>query len=1060
MTGQHSDRDLTKVQIAANQFANAESEERPRALEELAKTILEHYSLSYETAATSKLLAPGLPSNVQRPAAVWVLWCLTRSPDSLTFGDARRLAAALFDRVFQNDVYKHISIEPGNQTFEKLQGLIDHFQSVLDAVYKAIHVTPDLGQVRAFQQVVMGVLNRDTHRPLLMQLLPRQLTHKAKLNALFQAIVDYAGNTDADPIQRRDTACDACDEFESDARAYGTTESDRLLGELARRLKSAVTSHFDSLEASKSPRLTFSPIAKKYPLERPDTTITFKIKIGNEGSGPARDLRLDEVASDECLSVHTSLIELGTLQARDSFVLDIDATVLTSCSEATLLAQLSWARPGGRVEETREFTVVAQRHDVNWDQVELTEPYSLEAVTTENELIGRKDELKRLLRLTNLQTVGSGLIYGQKRVGKTSLANAVEENLKSDSGQNWIVVNKGSGDYVGDDAASTLRTLGNVLVQGMKQRIPGLADVPAPDFTNGLSPISGFVDQALALDGLRLLFVLDEFDELPPELFKRTDLATALFQPLRQISNKRGCGFLLIGGEGMQQIVSLQGDRLNKFTPIELDYFSKSSDWSDFVELIRRPVEGWLTISDAALDELFAASAGNPYFAKLLARQLFTDMVGNRYSDASEVDMAEAINKALTSIGANSFAHFWTDGLSATSDDADEIRFIRRSVLIALGKAFRKHITADQESVWEEFRNVTGLPVEEHRFKSALQEFIARKVLVENEQGNITPKILLFRSWLKDKGVGELLADSRERDYLQSALQDEEKIRVKNDEIVQWCERVSNFRFLGRVIEPSHVRNWLEQFDSYKDQRLMFRLLSGVSFYDENTVRAKMNVAFELVRRNIRTAIEPKSRSRRDILVSSLDDSPAKSGLTYCRLFASENQVYHEAVQPLRSLERTLAGDLEIQRLVLIDDFSGTGRTLVDGLQSHKELLLRVNSAGIRIVLIAVVGFGQARSRAERAINRLGLQADVYFCDELGPEHEAFSETSAIFPDATERQLAKQVAESKGILLEQKHPLGYQGTQATVVFHQSCPNNTLPIFWSRKDGWAPLFPRA
>ena len=86
----------------------------------------------------------------------------------------------------------------------------------------------------------------------------------------------------------------------------------------------------------------------------------------------------------------------------------------------------------------------------------------------------------------------------------------------------------------------------------------------------------------------------------------------------------------------MQQIVTSQGDRLNKFTSVELDYFTKSNNWSDFGELIRRPVQDWLTISDAALDELFVSSAGNPYFAKLLARQLFADMVENRYSDASE----------------------------------------------------------------------------------------------------------------------------------------------------------------------------------------------------------------------------------------------------------------------------------------------------------------------------------------------------------------------------------------------------------------------------------------
>ena len=287
-------------------------------------------------------------------------------------------------------------------------------------------------------------------------------------------------------------------------------------------------------------------------------------------------------------------------------------------------------------KESVIFTIEAQEEAIDWEIAEVRDPYSLEAITTENKLIGRKDELKQLLRLANNPAVASGFIYGQKRVGKTSLANAVSERLQSSSDAKWVVIYKGSGDYVRSDSGSTLQALGDVLAESMKQLIPGLANFPQPDFANGLAPLSSLVDQALTDKSLRLLFILDEFDELPHELFSRTDLGTSLFQPIRQISSKPGCGFLLIGGENMGRIVTLQGDRLNKFTPVEVGYFNETSR-SDFAELIRKPAENWLTINDAALRELFESSAGNPYFAKLLASQLFIDMVKNRDSDASEL---------------------------------------------------------------------------------------------------------------------------------------------------------------------------------------------------------------------------------------------------------------------------------------------------------------------------------------------------------------------------------------------------------------------------------------
>ena len=695
---------------------------------------------------------------------------------------------------------------------------------------------------------------------------------------------------------------------------------------------------------------------------------------------------------------------------------------------------------------------------MEWERVELTEPYSLEAVTSESDLIGRKTEFRQLHRLANLKAVGSGFIYGQKRVGKTSLANALAESLESSADANWIVIYKGSGDYVGDNATSTLRTLGEVLVQSMKQRIPHLQTVPDPDFSNGLAPLSAFVDNALSVNNHRLFFILDEFDELPLDLLRRTDLSTSLFQPLRQVSNKAGCGFLLVGGEGMQQIINLQGDRLNKFRPVEVDYFMKSSHWSDFVELIRRPVQEWLTISDEALEVLFATSAGNPYFAKLLASQLSFDMVENRYTDASEVDMDTATQNTLRSIGGNSFAHFWTDGLVENLEDAEKTRVFRRSVLIALGRALRKSSTVDSDLIFAEMKR-TAAPVESHTFQSTAHDFISRKVLVEDERGNITAKIPLFQLWLKEKGVAELIGDSRELKSLQARLLDEEEKRVKDQEIADLCRGLGHFRYRGRGIEPTAIRNWLDQFSGPFDQRLMFRLLSNIQVYDEQNVRAKMREAFGIVARNMHTVIEAGTRVRSDVVVSSLDDSAAKGGFTYCRLFASENRISAESVQPLRSLKRRMQQRQDIQRLVLIDDFAGTGRTITDGLARELEFLRSVNERGVRILLLSLVGFADARTHIEKFVRQRSLDLHVFFCDELGPEHKAFSESSRIFPDAMERDRARQVAEAKGVVLEKKQPLGYGDMQATVVFHDSCPNNTLPILWSRNSNWEPLFPR-
>ena len=119
-------------------------------------------------------------------------------------------------------------------------------------------------------------------------------------------------------------------------------------------------------------------------------------------------------------------------------------------------------------------------------------------------------------------------------------------------------------------------------------------------------------------------------------------------------------------------------------------------------------------------------------------------------------------------------------------------------------------------------------------------------------------------------------------EYLQSRLRDEEQTRVTDSEISEICEDLEHFRYRGRAVEPMAVRKWLEQFDSPEDQRLMFQLLCHMRVYSDDTVRVKMREAFGVVTRNLRTTIESRSRYRTDILVSSLDNSAAKAGLTYC----------------------------------------------------------------------------------------------------------------------------------------------------------------------------------
>ena len=626
-------------------------------------------------------------------------------------------------------------------------------------------------------------------------------------------------------------------------------------------------------------------------------------------------------------------------------------------------------------------------------------------------------------------------------------------------GIDWTVVYGGSGDYVMSDAVSTFTQLGRFLFDQIRRklyrRIPNIMEYPVPDFTKGLAPLSIFIDHVLDTDqddSIRMLFILDEFDELPMELLRRTELATALFQPIRQISDKPKCGFLLVGGENIEQLMVLQGDRLNKFEAVGIDYLNRP----EFADLIREPVKHWLTITNEALEALYESCSGNPFYAKLLAAELRDNMVAREDSNASRKDVEGAIDRKIRDIPPNSFAHFWMDGILPNSDEIERIQTARRFVLTAASQLLNDGESLSKARVVERAKQSRDRTLLESDYFAALDDLHSRKIIV-GFGDEIDMKMPLFKNWLMQIGGDSILPDSTQRLYVNRRQEEEDRHKITDDEVFTLC---SKFDASGRRVEPTTVREWLSRFGATRDQRLMFELLQGVTVYGRDLEREKLREAFGIVARDM-----PNSDSvggypnHRGILISCLDESPARGGVAMCRLFAGENGLHADSFVYVGDLFNAINRRRKVQRLVLIDDFAGTGGTLERALTSNLETLKRANSKGIRIIVLAIAGFTRAQSRISEFIHSNDLDAVVHFCDPLGDEYMAFSVRSRIFPNPSDRDRAKDVAEQKGVALYSEHPLGYRGSQALIVFDDHCPNNSLPILWSDKGGWPALFPR-
>jgi len=685
--------------------------------------------------------------------------------------------------------------------------------------------------------------------------------------------------------------------------------------------------------------------------------------------------------------------------------------------------------------------------------MEQTDPYSLEPVINEQELMGRKTVLNRLIAAAKSSNIGSSIIHGQKRVGKTSVARVLQSYLTK---MDYTVIYLEAGDYIDPTAKKTISGLGVKLCNKIREYEPRVAHLSVPQFGEALSPLTEFMDEVERIvPGHRLVIILDEFDQLPLDLYLRGSLGDAFFLTLRSISSRPNIGFILVGGERMTHIMDCQGIQLNKWGVIQVDYFTRDSDWPDYRELIQHPVTGTLEYSEDALIALHDITAGNPYFTKLVCQQVFREAVAKRDCYIARAEIARAIEAAVRESKLNTFQHFWEDGIFETGERATEKSIRRRKILIALIDVLSKQAPVPFSLV-SSHPLVKDIPT----LENDLKEFVTRKILVCNLQDDSYDiKVRLFHEWLKRCGIQDIIATFSDLDAVLKQRQQDEKLKILPEEIIKVIDGWGLYK--GQQITETKVRIWLDQFEDVRDQRAMFSILQRLHFYGNLFVRKKLAEANDVVTRGLIRYLETRKFKRSDILVSYLD-SPAKSGSQFARLYADEAEIYVDNVIAKEKLLDTIREKSDIKAIVFVDDFVGTGEQSASYLSELMiKLLPVVRQRNIKVVFIPIVAYIEGLRKIEALIQKQNLPVILHACVTLDESSKCFGDNSIYFEDSIQREYAMRLAERIGKKLEKDCPLGYGNLQLALTFEHSCPNDSLPILWSESSTpkWIPLFKR-
>lgn len=253
---------------------------------------------------------------------------------------------------------------------------------------------------------------------------------------------------------------------------------------------------------------------------------------------------------------------------------------------------------------------------------------------------------------------------------------------------------------------------------------------------------------------------------------------------------------------------------------------------------------------------------------------------------------------------------------------------------------------------------------------------------------------------------------------------------------------------LNSSIDYSRVLRWLDNFDD-SEQDLAIKILSKIDYYPYDRILAVLQSNIEKI------ALKQEGK----YVFSPIGESGKSGGnvLYTCQQIQGKKSDYANSIE--EALNKLSSPD---DIIVLVDDIIGSGNTFCSWLKeklNKVEIGKQLNNliAQSRIKLISIVVLEKGKSK----INREYPAIDV-----LGEDtRKLFLQTGSMFGGHVRMKRYREFCYKYGKLLSGRWPLGYENSQALIVFDHATPNNTLPIIWSdsriagRSTAWYPLFPR-
>ncbi|MEM6397719.1 MAG: ATP-binding protein [Bacteroidota bacterium] len=814
------------------------------------------------------------------------------------------------------------------------------------------------------------------------------------------------------------------------------------------------------IKEGRNANLVVSLQERRYNLaDRINDDIRIFLEVKNIGDGVALNLNFD-VKENEFIK-GKGLYELGVLPVNDARQFSIDAEFLNSQAYESLIIEVEtrWNNTNGEKNIiVNSLEMQAQDTNVNWDDlVNNAHIYSKRKIRKEEKLFGRDNILDRLVRNAKADHIESFKLWGQKRVGKSSIALTFQSLLAEDD---EIIVTY-SEILPNVSAIESLNDLGEALCREIKSEIrksknvnkKELLRVEFLDFNGSFKPLDYYIKDLRDIDErLKFILILDEFDRLNDNFFVPGSFAETFSLSIgKKINGYDFVGFVLIGSENIG-LLNYQEINYNSFNDEKIDSFDIVQQYEDYRDIIISPVRGIFNYSDASIEAIHKITNGNPYFTNVICKEIYNYCVKTRESDI-QVDKVEIAKDVLVrSESKSAFAHFWEDGLTNESKERrNRTSDIRRRILVAFSNYYRdtnKYPTNNQ--LLQRFKYPEDYTIDISEVQGMINNFFSRSIFSKADDLSIRIVPYLFEEWLCKgnggrliiEGVADLESQMQQLEYDKTQL-------VRSDEI---SKTISKIPYKGNELGEKRVKDFLSQLGPHTDQRKVYELLDNFVYIDNSEIADFLRKNQVKIFGPIDIELDKSVRTFRRKGIETFSMQP----------FFDQNILYFKTFKTISSLNpaRVLSSTLkdsskwkskDCNTVVILESVSLNLDLVYDELVAFlRAIKNHENEIAVRYLTFVLT------KKVKFAIEQIVVDLDILDFDIIAL-HEVesgevlpFSDNSILIESSLRRSQIYSFCKSLNNNTSQDDCL--------VLFEKFCPIQTVPVFWSSLNQINPLFP--